>query len=181
MVMPIGMLMMEHRLIERMIALMKKEVERIKKEKIVNFEFIEKAVDFIRTYADRLHHGKEEKILFRELKAKKLDEQHRKMMEELIEEHRWGRKKVKELVDASQKYKEGNGRAIPTILGCLEELVQFYPQHIKKEDKHFFIPIMSYLNQTEQESMLEEEREFDRNFIHEIYKEKVEEVKKSID
>lgn len=181
MVMPIGLLMMEHRLIERMIALMEKEVERIKKEKRANFEFIEKAVDFIRTYADRLHHGKEENILFRDLKSKKLEEQHRKTMEELIEEHRWGRKKVKELVDASQKYKEGDGNAIHTILGCLQELVHFYPQHIKKEDKHFFIPVMNYLNQAEQESMLEEEREFDRNFIHEIYKEKVDEVKKSID
>jgi hemerythrin-like domain-containing protein len=181
MVMPIGLLMMEHRLIERMIALMEKEVERIKKEKRANLEFIEKAVDFIRTYADRLHHGKEEKILFRELKAKKLDEQLRKTMEELIEEHRWGRKKVKELVDASQKYKEGDGKAIHTILECLKGFVRFYPQHIEKEDKHFFIPVMNYLNQAEQESMLEEEREFDRNFIHEIYKERVEEVKKSID
>lgn len=52
---------------------------------------------------------------------------------------------------------------------------------IKKEDKHFFIPVINYFNQAEQESMLEEEREFDRNFIHEIYKEKVDEVKKNID
>jgi hemerythrin-like domain-containing protein len=181
MVMPIGLLMMEHRLIERMIASMEKEAERIKREKRANFEFIEKAVDFIRTYTDRLHHGKEENILFRALKAKKLEEQHRKTMEELIEEHLWGRKKVAELVDVSQKHKEGDGNAIHTILECLQELVHFYPQHIKKEDKHFFIPVMNYLNQAEQESMLEAEREFDRNFIHEIYKEKVDQVKKSID
>lgn len=180
MVMPIGPLMTEHRLIERMIALMEREAERIKKEKRANFEFIEKAVDFIRTYADRLHHGKEEDILFRALKAKKLEEQHRKTMEELIEEHRWGRKKVAELVEASQKYKEGDGNAIHTILQCLQDIVHFYPRHIEKEDKHFFIPIMNYFNQAEQESMLEAEQEFDRNFIHEIYKEKVDEVKKSI-
>jgi hemerythrin-like domain-containing protein len=181
MVMPIGLLMMEHRLIERMIASMEKEAERIKREKKANFEFIEKAIDFIRTYTDRLHHGKEEDILFRDLKSKKLEEKHRKTMEELIEEHRWGRKKVAELVDASQKYKGGDGNAIHIILGCLQELVHFYPQHIEKEDKHFFIPVMNYFSQAEQESMLEEEREFDRNFIHEIYKEKVDEVKKSID
>jgi len=32
--------------------------------------FIDTAVDFIRTYADRCHHGKEEDIRFRELKKK---------------------------------------------------------------------------------------------------------------
>jgi hemerythrin-like domain-containing protein len=177
MVMPIGPLMTEHRLIERMIALMEKEVERIRKEKRVNFEFIEISVDFIRTYADRLHHGKEEDILFRGLKAKRLEENHRKTMEELIEEHRWGRKKVKELVDANKKYKEGDENTIETITRFLQDLCNFYPQHIEKEDKHFFIPVMNYFSQSEQESMLEEELEFDRNFIHEIYKGKVNEIK----
>jgi len=173
MVMPFGPLMTEHRLIERMIALMGKELERIRKEKRVNYEFIEIAVDFIRTYADRLHHGKEEDILFRELKVKRLEENHRKTMEELIEEHRWGRKTVKELIDANKKYKEGDENTIETITRCLQDLFNFYPQHIEKEDKHFFIPVMNYFSQLEQESMLEEELEFDRNFIHEIYKGKV--------
>ncbi len=176
MVMPIGPLMTEHRLIERMIALMKTELERIKKEKRANYEFIEIAIDFIRTYADRLHHGKEENILFRDLRAKKLEEQHRKTMEDLIEEHRWGRKKVKELMDANRTYKEGDENSLETITSCLQDLVNFYPQHIEKEDKHFFIPVMNYFDRSEQESMLEEELEFDRNLIHEIYKGKINDI-----
>jgi len=177
MVMPIGPLMTEHRLIERMIALIKKELERIKKENRVNSDFIEAAVDFIRTYADKLHHGKEEDILFRDLKTKGLEEQHRKTMEELIEEHRWGRKTVKELVEANNKYKEGNEKKTEVITRCLQALADFYPKHIEKEDKHFFIPVMNYFKEEEQESMLEEEAEFDRNFIHEIYKRKINEIK----
>ena len=70
--MPIGPLMIEHRLIERMIALLKKESARIRSTGQVNVEFILSAVDFIRTYADHCHHGKEENILFRDLKKKKL-------------------------------------------------------------------------------------------------------------
>jgi hemerythrin-like domain-containing protein len=178
MVMPIGPLMTEHRLIERMIGLMERESEKIRREKRANFEFIEIAVDFIRTYADRLHHGKEEDILFRDLKAKKLEEQHKKTMEELIEEHRWGRKKVKELVDVNKIYKEGDESAIEAIFKCLQDLIHFYPRHIEKEDKHFFIPVMNYFSQPEQESMLEEEREFDRNIIHEIYTAKINEIKR---
>ncbi|MFX0049145.1 MAG: hemerythrin domain-containing protein, partial [Candidatus Hermodarchaeota archaeon] len=62
---PIGPLMAEHRIIEKMIALMQKEIEKIKKFNKVNPLFIDTAVDFIRMYADRTHHGKEEDILFR--------------------------------------------------------------------------------------------------------------------
>ncbi len=56
---PRGPLMIEHRLIERMIALIKKEIQRLQESSTVNPVFIDTAVDFIRTYADRTHHGKE--------------------------------------------------------------------------------------------------------------------------
>ena len=57
---PIGPLMWEHRLIERMIALLNREIERINVSNTVNTGFLMVAVDFIRTYADRTHHGKED-------------------------------------------------------------------------------------------------------------------------
>jgi hemerythrin-like domain-containing protein len=44
---PIGPLMIEHRLIERMIGLMKKQITRFERKKEVNPEVIETAVDFI--------------------------------------------------------------------------------------------------------------------------------------
>lgn len=64
---PIGPLMAEHRLIERMIKILKIEVESVKKFNEMNEILIYNVVDFIRTYADQTHHGKEENILFREL------------------------------------------------------------------------------------------------------------------
>ena len=67
---PIGLLMKEHRLIERMVGLLVKELDRTKKVNDLNPVFIDSAVDFFRTYADRTHHGKEEDILFRELRIK---------------------------------------------------------------------------------------------------------------
>ena len=178
MVMPIGPLMVEHRLIERMIALMKKQSIRIKEEERVDPGFIDTAVDFIRNYADRLHHGKEEGILFRELENKNLSEEHELLMAELVKEHEWGRKTTRRLVEANMKYKNGDKKSISTVLDCLNELIDFYPRHIQKEDKNFFMPIMEYLSIEEQESMLEEEREFDRNFIHQIYRDRVADLEK---
>jgi hemerythrin-like domain-containing protein len=57
--MPVGYLMIEHRLIEKMIALLEKELGNIRKTKKAKPKFIDTAVDFIKTYADKCHHGKE--------------------------------------------------------------------------------------------------------------------------
>jgi len=73
---PIGPLMEEHRVIERMIKIMGARLDALKKDGRVEPLFIDTAVDFIRTYADRCHHGKEEDILFRDLAKKKLLEEH---------------------------------------------------------------------------------------------------------
>ena len=56
---PIGPLMWEHRLIEKMLRLFEGEIKRISELNRLDTVFIDTAVDFIRTYADRTHHGKE--------------------------------------------------------------------------------------------------------------------------
>jgi hypothetical protein len=48
--------------------------------------------------------------------------------------------------------------------------VTFYPAHIAKEDKHFFIPCMEYFTKKEQDSMLQAFWDFDRRLIHEKYR-----------
>ena len=171
---PIGPLMWEHRLIERMVTLLTKELQRIEKDGKVDLEFLEVAVDFIRTYADRTHHGKEEDILFRELTKKQLSDEHTKIMNELIEEHIFGRKTVTSLVSAKESYMRGNTQYPNDIVAFLKELIQFYPAHIEKEDEHFFHPILGYLSEKEQDDMLNEFYEFDRRLVHEKYEKLVE-------
>lgn len=162
--------MIEHRLIERMIAIVKEELGKIEKGKKADPVFIDTYVDFARTYADRCHHGKEEDILFRDLTKKKLLPGHKKTMDELIEEHIYARKTVGELVAAKDKYVQGNRDALKDITVKLGTLSEFYPKHIEKEDKHFFFPILDYFTKQEQDAMLQEFWEFDRKLIHEKYK-----------
>ena len=80
--MPIAPLMIEHRLIERMIRLMDKEADRIRQGGRPDVDLINMVIDFIRTYADKLHHGKEEDILFKSLAKKSLSAEHKKIMDE---------------------------------------------------------------------------------------------------
>ena len=162
-------MMAEHRLIERMIEILNTELKAIQANKEVDPVFIDNVVDFVRTYADQTHHGKEEDILFRELKKKDLKPEHEATMNELIQEHIFGRKTTGELVEENRKYAQGDKGALNTIIEKIETLVGFYPKHIEKEDKHFFIPVMKYFSKEEQDAMLEEGQIYDRRMIHRKY------------
>jgi len=173
-----GPLMIEHRLIERMIAKIQDALAQVEQTQKIDPLFVDKAVDFIRTYADRTHHGKEEDILFRELKNKGLSDVDRKVMDELIEEHIFGRSTTKALVEANALYRNGDSSALGDVASCLRTLVEFYPKHIEKEDKLFFPASRAYFSDTEDQAMLGEFLDFDRKMIHEKYKSVVDDLEK---
>lgn len=163
-----GLLMIEHRLIEKVLIVAKQKA--ISTTEIdYNPIFIETIVDFIKTYADRTHHGKEENILFVELSKKKLDTEDLRIMNELIDEHKQTRAKVKEVVELNEKYKGGDRKVVPMIVDAIIWLAGFYPVHIKKEDAEFFPNAEKYFNKSELDNLLNKFYEFDRNMIHEKY------------
>ncbi|MDD4899610.1 MAG: hemerythrin domain-containing protein [Candidatus Omnitrophica bacterium] len=146
---PIGPLMIEHRLIERVIALLEK--------KPINKKIVEAALDFLIIYADRCHHGKEEGFFFKELDTKPLSSVDKMMLESLKNDHEQVRGLVAKIADK-------------TNAEDIEALTRLYRLHIRKEDKQFFIPAMKYFSKQEQDSMLCTFWEFDRKLIHEKYK-----------
>ncbi len=166
--------MIEHRLIERMLLVIKDVLTKIELKNKVDPVFVDIAVDFIRVYADRTHHGKEEDILFRELNRKALTPEDSQIMKELIEEHVFGRQTTKALVEANTRYRNGDETALAEITANLKTLTEFYPRHIEKEDKGFFPSSRTYFTDEEDQAMLAEFWEFDRKMIHEKYKSLVE-------
>ncbi len=177
---PYGPLMAEHRIIEQMAALIKIEVKKIEKEKSADPHFINAAVGFLRTYADRCHHGKEEDILFEALKRKKVSKQHFETLQQLLEEHTIARGVVRALIAAKDNYVKGDKSALSDIKANLSKLATLYPAHIELEDKHFFIEVMKYFNDKEQDKMVRDFWEFDRKMIHSEYRDKVVKLKEDI-
>ena len=171
-----GPLMIEHRLIERMLSLIKDAVAQIESTQKVDPLLVDTAVDFVRMYADRTHHGKEEDILFRDLSKRSLSAEDQRVMDELIQEHVFGRQTTKALVEANTRYRNGDASALADIADNLRTIVEFYPKHIEKEDKVFFPASRVYFTDEEDQVMLAEFWEFDRKMIHEKYKSVVEEL-----
>jgi hemerythrin-like domain-containing protein len=167
---PRGPLMIEHRLIEKMLDITSKELTLINRTEKVNPIYIDTFVDFIRTYADRTHHGKEEDILFKALENKDMNTDDKKMMQGLITDHSMSRKVVGELVAANKKYVTGDFTSIDVIIDKLSFLLNLYPNHISKEDNIFFPNTEKYFSEEELDKMLDDFREFDRKMIHEKYR-----------
>ena len=176
-----GLLMIEHRLIEGMLSVVKKVLSNIESEQKVDPLFVDKAVDFIRVYADQTHHGKEEDIFFRELKKRSMSGDDQRIMNELIEEHAIGRRTTKALVEANTRYRNGDDTALVDISANLRTLIDFYPKHIVKEDKTFFPSARAYFTDEEDQALVAEFLAFDQKMIHEKYKSEIEAFEKALD
>lgn len=97
-------------------------------------------------------------------------------MQELADEHVFGRETTQNLVEANRRYRQGDANALKEIAAGLKTLVDFYPRHIAKEDKAFFVSARKYFSEKEEQALLEAFREFDRNMIHEKYTSVVEQL-----
>jgi hemerythrin-like domain-containing protein len=144
-------------------------VNIIKKTKDYNDSFVLEVVNFFKYFADQRHHGKEEDILFNELMNKKVSEEHNKIMNGLVNDHKNARVIISELekLPLVEKREE-----------LLNKIIKMYPQHIETEDKNFFIPVMSYFTEDEQNEMFERMNKFDSNLNDEKYKQIVEKYEK---
>jgi hemerythrin-like domain-containing protein len=161
--------MVEHDLIRRVMTTLERQSARIEEEGDLDPVVLAEVLDFVTVYADSVHHGKEEEILFRQLHEKPLSADHRQTMEELAREHVEMRHLVDEIEDARQRYERGGKEELDTVRRAVDRLVEMYPAHMENEDQTFFPAAMKYLDDSDQENVLEEMRSHDRAMIHEKY------------
>ncbi|HZW37380.1 MAG: hemerythrin domain-containing protein [Deltaproteobacteria bacterium] len=120
---PMKRLVEEHRLILRFIAMVPEIAEGVDLESGRGREEILTAVDFIRCYADRFHHAKEEDILFACFDPG-LD-----ILKAMHEDHRQGRACVQGVLDALER---GDTEGVVENLHAYGGILA---GHIKKEDE----------------------------------------------
>jgi hemerythrin-like domain-containing protein/rubredoxin len=158
----LGILMIEHRLIERIIPALLKERLKIEQGAGADTQFIREAADFLHTYADLVHHGKEENVLFLRLKTKSISPTERSLMDELFDEHRQARENVQALLASAAAYDGGDKNQTGEIMKRLDFLIELYPRHIKNEDEIFFPDALNYFSAPEMAEMSVEMKEVDQ-------------------
>lgn len=120
---PMRKLVDEHVLIKRWIALIPHVLEHLDVESPEDLKIISEGADFIRSYADKFHHAKEEDILF------KYFDENLDVLQTMVEDHTKARGHVKALIEAVEKKDK---RGIVEHLNAYRELLT---EHIKKEDE----------------------------------------------
>jgi hemerythrin-like domain-containing protein len=124
----------EHRLILRMIALLERNASRTAAGSYSNWKFYLDGVDFIRNFADRFHHAKEEDVLFEALVTNGMPRENSPVAAMLME-HDQGRAYVRAMESAAREALAGQtGRE-----GLIAENALAYAEllrgHIEKEDE----------------------------------------------
>lgn len=120
---PIKRLVDEHTLIKRLLALIPKIISDLDVRSKEDRQLILNCVDFIRSYADRYHHAKEEEILF------KYFDEDQDIIKSMLKDHETGRNHVKSIIEAVERQ---NRLTIAEHLNGYKELLS---EHIKKEDE----------------------------------------------
>jgi len=123
----------EHQLILRMIALVECNTALLEVGRFRGWQFYLDAVDFIRNYADRFHHAKEEDVLFVELIKNGMPEK-RSPIEAMHIEHDQGRAHVRAIEDAASKALSGERGQDAVIIENARGYAALLRGHIEKED-----------------------------------------------
>jgi hemerythrin-like domain-containing protein len=123
----------EHRLILRMIALLEKKAPLTAAGSYRNWQFYLDGVDFIRNYADRYHHAKEEDVLFEALVQNGMPRENSPVAAMLME-HDHGRAYVAAMEAAAREALEGKEDRARTIADNALAYAELLRGHIERED-----------------------------------------------
>ena len=134
---PTEELMNDHKAIKQVLAIMNKIADKIRAKQDFNVEHVEKIVDFIKVFADKCHHGKEENLLFPEL-VKAGFSYDSGPVGVMMAEHTEGRAYVAAMALALDAYKSGNKNAADALLENMLNYANLLVNHIHKEDNILF-------------------------------------------
>jgi len=131
-----------------------------------------KAIDFIRSFADRCHHLKEEKVFFPALEEKGIPREGGPIGMMLME-HEEGRSYVKAMAGALDGWEKGLELSQSVVIENARAYLRLLREHIQKEDEILFEMADNVLSAEEQKQLLrlfeEHEREEIGPGVHEKY------------
>lgn len=130
----IALMVEEHKNIKRMLKVIRRACLGVINGKDINFDDFEKMIDFVRNYADKHHHGKEEKILFNKMVDEIGGAAEKLVKFGMLVEHDFGRMYMRDLEEALGKVKNGDEEAKLDVIANAVSYTNLLSRHIDKED-----------------------------------------------
>jgi len=162
----------EHRVIELVLAGVEGLAAHAEREHRLDRERAEKALEILRNFADRCHHAKEERNLFRLMEERGVPREGGPLGV-MLHEHELGRAHVQAMGQALPAAPDGEAAAARNFAEHARDYVDLLRQHIQKEDTVLY-PMAERLLSREDDTRLMEafeaiEREEIGEGVHEKY------------
>lgn len=152
---PTEQLKEEHKAIMLMLEILEKVCQKLDSGEKMNPEHLDGIVEFIRVFADRCHHGKEEDLLFPAMVEAGIPKEGGPIGV-MLTEHNMGRDYAKGLGNAIAKYKAGDLKASSEIIENAKNYIALLTPHINKEDNILYQMADIHLSKEKQEELLKE-------------------------
>jgi hemerythrin-like domain-containing protein len=173
----------EHKVILRMLKVLEKASQNLEEGKQLNPEVFKKAVDFIRNFADKCHHGKEEDTLFPMMEKFGIPKEGGPLGV-MLHEHTLGRDFVKGMAEAAEKYEKGDKSSIKDLIENARGYANLLAPHIFKEDNILYPMADRAIPEKEQKVLEEKFEKVEKEIIgqdkHHKYLHLVEELEKIV-
>lgn len=124
----------EHTNIRRMLKVVRNVCYRVMTNGEYDLEDFPRIIDFIRIYADKHHHGKEEHVLFETMNRSLENVAKSGAITGMYIEHDLGRLYISSLEKALERFKEGEDEARLDIIGNAIGYTDLLDRHIEKEN-----------------------------------------------
>ncbi len=152
----------EHEVILRILDVTEKNAQALEAGAQVPAEVLSNTIEFLRLYADRQHHGKEEDLLFPEVEKKGMPREGGPIGMMLIE-HKFGRGRIARMAEAAESYKSGNREAGAQWADAALDYVALLREHIAKENNILFVMAERMLLPADQQRLAAEFDGVDKN------------------
>lgn len=131
----VQVMMEEHQNILRMLQVVRKVCSRIMNGEEINYDDFELIIGFIKNYADKHHHEKEEKFLFKEMQNHLGSVGDNLITHGMLVEHDLGRLYMSDLKEALERVKAGDEESRLDVIAAAVGYTMLLKRHIQKEDE----------------------------------------------
>lgn len=150
----------EHEGIKLMLSIMEKIADNLNNGNELNTDHYKKIVDFLKTFADKCHHGKEENILFPAMENHGVPNAGGPIGM-MLYEHEQGRGFIKEMSEALLNVEKGNKDSVKNVISASGNYANLLRNHIEKENNILFMMADQVLTEPEQSQLFDEFEELE--------------------
>jgi len=154
----------EHNAVKLALSILSHVSHKLESREEVDKEDLDHILDFLKTFVDTCHHGKEEDLLFVAMQSAGISRA-RGPIGVMLKEHKTGRSYVGNMGEAVEKYNTGELSYSSRFVESAKKYVELLNRHIEKEESILYPMADMQLPEETQHDLIEEFEKLEQDRI----------------